>query len=120
MPRNPNAELTASDTTPVVEPDGPERSRPTDAEQNDTDVGGSPGGANVPFKGPWIVGLEKLYGTIPNIEADNFQQAFAKARQQLDAGKIFMWQGKAYSTNTEAEGLLKGLAANVQAYIQKR
>lgn len=75
-------------------------------------------------KDPWIEKLSSLVdptgeGTgIPNIDAPNFGQAFAKARQAMGPGHVFTWAGKAFTTNTTPEGLLSGLSNAAKKYIQ--
>jgi hypothetical protein len=99
--------------------------------------GGLPGGdgpaagsmqtAPLPSTGnAYIDGLQRLYGEPIKQFNGNFNQAFAAAKNELGAGKIFSWMNPAtgqlepFTTNTRAQGQFAGLSSEVVNYLRGR
>jgi ElaB/YqjD/DUF883 family membrane-anchored ribosome-binding protein len=55
---------------------------------------------------------------IPTINQDTFAKAFKAAREAMGPGNVFVWNGNVYTTNTEQEGLLRGLNNQAKRFIR--
>lgn len=74
----------------------------------------------------YIDGLQRLYGEPVKQFSGSFNQAFAAAKNELGAGKIFSWMNPAtgqlepFTTNTRAQGQFAGLSSEVVNYLRGR
>ena len=92
--------------------------------------GGVPAASLVSTGNPYIDGLQRLYGEPVKQFSGNFNQAFAAARRELGAGKLFSWMNPStgnltpYTTNLAIPGAkpgalnLAGLSTNVVNYLR--
>lgn len=55
---------------------------------------------------------------IPTMNQPTFGRAFRAARDAMGSGNMFVWNGNVYTTNTEQEGLLRGINDAAKRYLR--